>query len=92
MCKRSNRLHEVEELLSDTAKLLWRIYGDIHLEVPDLAKVLKYSSKASVHNALHLGRLKGLRIIQVDRRILVDIRDMAEFLDEKRKPKRGPST
>lgn len=67
--------------LSDTAKLLWRTYKAIYLGVPELAQIFKYSSKASVHNALSNGRLKDLKTKRSGGRILVDIRDLADFLD-----------
>jgi hypothetical protein len=73
-----------EALLTDTAKLLWRLYGEVLLGVPELARIFRYGSKASVHNALHKGRIKGLRIIRIGRRIFADFRDVADFLDEHR--------
>lgn len=84
MCKRMKTEFNVDEPpLSDTAKLLWRLHGEMLLGVPELAKIFRYGSKDSVHNALHKGRLKGLRIIRVGGRIFADFRDVADFLDGK---------
>jgi hypothetical protein len=73
-----------EELLSESARLLWRIHGQVLLGVPELAQILRYSSKPAVHNALSKGRLDDLRIIRRSRRIYADFRDVADYLDNQR--------
>jgi hypothetical protein len=74
----------MDDLLTDTARLLWCLYGQMLLGVAELAQILRLSSKAAVHNALHRGRLDGLRIIRIGGRIYADVRDVADYLDGQR--------
>lgn len=60
------------EPLTGTALLLYRQFGTLTLGVPELCKVLRFTSKGSLYNAMSKGRLPGLRTYRLGHRRVAD--------------------
>lgn len=69
---------------SETARYLVDRYGGIYMTPDEVAKELGWKSGRSVINAISAQRLP-IPSRKVGGRRVVDVRDMATFLDEKQK-------
>lgn len=69
--------------LSETAMLLVERYGSIHLLADEVAEVMGWKSGKSVLNAISGDRFP-VPSMKLGKRRVVDVRDMADWLDAKR--------
>lgn len=69
--------------LSETARLLVERYQGIYLTADEVAEVMGWKSGKSVLNAIS-GERFPVPTVKLGKRRLVDVRDMAEYLDGRR--------